>query len=313
MKKGLILSTVLVVLALLLAGCTSSPGTATTGSTSSTVAVGNGYVNIVVTDAPPSNNVTSIMVTVSSISVHMAGTETNTAPPATTTSSSTATATTTTAATTTGTTPPASSEEGGQWITIPLSGANPFDLLKLQGVNELLGRSQLQAGRYTQIRLEISKVGVALGGGTLQEATVPSGELKFVRPFDVIAGVTTDIKLDFDAQKSVNVTGSSKIIVNPVVKLSISNESSNQIASVAGAVSAVGVQASTVTILPTGQTQPVVLGVTPQTILILNGAETTLADLAALPSGDAVTASYYSNSLKAVRIEVETLTTTTTV
>jgi hypothetical protein len=141
---------------------------------------------------------------------------------------------------------------------------------------------------------------------------VPSGELKFVRPFDVIAGVTTDVKLDFDAQKSVNVTGNGKVMVKPVVKLAISNESSNQLASVTGTVATVGAQASTVSILPMGQTQAVVLGVNPQTVIILDDNEVTLAGLATLPAGSIATASYYLNSLKAVRIEIVTPQATTT-
>jgi hypothetical protein len=325
MKRSLVILTILTVLTLLFASCGVAIKTVTTGTTTSTLssspAVGRGYVNILVTDAPPSNNVTSIMVTVASVSVHMAGAEETTTPPVTTTATTAATntATTTTAATTaatstatTATTPPESSDEAGKWITIPISGPNPFDLLKLQGINEVLGTRQLQAGRYTQIRMELVKVEVSLGGGPLQEATLPSGELKFIRPFDVIDGVTTDVKLDFDAQKSVNVTGNGKIMVKPVVKLAISNKSSSQLSSVTGTVSTVNALASTVSIMPTGQTQPVILGVNPQTMIILNENEVTLAGLAALPAGSTVTASYYPNSLKAIRIEVETPQTTAT-
>ncbi|MDP2931362.1 MAG: DUF4382 domain-containing protein, partial [Chloroflexota bacterium] len=73
----------------------------------------------------------------------------------------------------------------------------------------------------TQIRMVIDKVQVALGGNAPQDATVPSGALKFVRPFDVVAGQTVTLLLDFDADKSVNVTGGGKVMVKPVVKLSV--------------------------------------------------------------------------------------------
>jgi len=312
MKSSVIL-TVMLILALLLTSCGVTFGTTNTSTLSGSSAAGKGYVNILVTDAPPENEVTSIMVTVSSISVHMAGTETTTVPMGTTTTTTTSsTSTATTSTSTIGTTPPTSSDEGGKWISIPVSGPNSFDLLKLQGIDELLGTAQLQAGRYTQIRLVLTKVEVALGGGALQGATVLSGELKFVRPFDVIAGETTDIELDFDAQKSVNVTGSGKVTVKPVVKLTITNKNSNELASLSGAVSAVDAQASTITILPTGQTQPVVLGMTPQTVIILNDDEVTLPDLATLPTGSIATVSYYLKSLKVVRIEIATPQTTST-
>jgi hypothetical protein len=67
----------------------------------------------------------------------------------------------------------------------------------------------------------IGKVEVTVGEGESQEATLPSGELKFVRPFDVLEGQTTILLLDFDADKSVKFPGDSKIIVRPVVTLDI--------------------------------------------------------------------------------------------
>jgi hypothetical protein len=236
-----------------------------------------------------------------------ATTATTTSPNTTTTTpAATTTAPATTGSTATGTEPPESSGSGSGWITIPISGPNPFDLLKLQGIDELLGTSQLAAGRYTQIRLNIDKAEVSLGGGALQEATVPSGELKFVTPFDVIAGVTTDVKLDFDAQKSVTVTGNNKVMIKPVVKLAISNENTIQLASVTGAVSAVNTASSTISILADGATAPVVLTIDAQTVIILDEEQTALSDLAALPSGTIATASYDKGSLKAVRIEMMT-------
>jgi len=294
--KRIFSSLVILTLFAFLGGC---------GISAPSTTAGKGYINILVMDAPPKNEVTAIMVTVSSISVHLAGAEETTTPPTTTTPTVTATDTATSTSTATTTSTESSTDEG-RWINIPISGPNPFNLLELQGINELLGTAQLEAGRYTQLRLEVSKIGVALDGGALQKATLPSGELKFVRPFDIIAGETTDVKLDFDAQKSVNVTGSGKVMVKPVVKLDISIRSSNQLGSLSGAVNAVDIQASTISILPNGQTQPIVFGITPQTVIILNGAGVELADLAALAPGSTATVSYYLSSLKAVRIEIET-------
>ena len=330
MKRRMIL-TILASLALLAAGCgtlaettvTTGPAIQSTNVAQNTTAQQTGYVKFLVTDAPPNQNVTSIMLTVSSISVHMAGPEETAIPPATTTTAtSTATTAITTAVTTTaaiappitatGTEPPGSSGSGSGWITIPISGPNPFDLLKLQGVDELLGSSQLAAGRYTQIRLVVDKAEVSLGGGALQEATVPNGDLKFVTPFDVIAGVTTDVKFDFDAQKSLNVTGNNKVMIKPVVKLTISNENTSQLASVTGSVSSVNVASSTVSILAAGATAPVILTVDAQTVIVLDEAQVSLSGLAALPAGSTATASYNKGSMKAVRIEVTTPVPATT-
>jgi len=76
--------------------------------------------------------------------------------------------------------------------------------------------------------MTIDIVQVKIGDGDLQPAVLPSGKLKFVRPFEVFDGETTIILLDFDADKSVKVTGDGKVIVKPVVKLSI--QQSNQYA-----------------------------------------------------------------------------------
>ncbi len=291
-------------LALLAAGCGTLVETSVNNSASDTTVSEMGYVKFLVTDAPPNQTVTSIMLTVSGVSVHMADNdEASAAPPVTTAAITTVTTNTTITTTPAATGLPA---DDSDWITIPISGANPFDLLKLQGIDEVLGSSSLKVGRYTQIRLNIDKAQVSLGGGALQDATVPSGEVKFVTPFDIIAGVTTDIKLDFDAQKSVNVTGNDKVMFKPVIKLAISNENTTKLASVNGTVSAVSISASSISILGAGAAQPIVLNINPQTVIVLNETQSTLSAISALPAGSTATVSYYSINLKAVRVEVVT-------
>lgn len=116
--------------------------------------------------------------------------------------------------------------EGG-WISIDLSdNATTFDLLEIRGIEQSLGASEITAGKYTQVRLVVDTIQVALGGGELQDATVPSKELKLVHPFDVVAGETTGMVIDFDADKMVTVTGAGKIMVKPVVKLTVRQEKS---------------------------------------------------------------------------------------
>ncbi len=103
--------------------------------------------------------------------------------------------------------------------SIIVEGKNTFDLLKVKGIEELLGESKVAAGKYTQVRLVVEKAEVGLNGGQPEPATVPSGALKLVHPFNVTDGETTAILLDFDAEKSVNITGNGKIMVKPVIKL----------------------------------------------------------------------------------------------
>ena len=124
MKKFTALLLLPALFALLLGGCapatTSAQSTSQLSPASSSaekLSAGKGYVNILVTDAPPKNEVTSIMVTISSIYVHLSANQEMSGAPTTTdtttdTTTATDTATDTTSATTTTdtgtTTPPAS-------------------------------------------------------------------------------------------------------------------------------------------------------------------------------------------------------------
>jgi len=188
-----------------------------TGCQGGQTSTAKGTLTVNVTDAPPSADVTSIMITVSKLEVHRAE-------PATQTSTSTETSTETSTT---------ESTSEGEWITIDVPTANEsFDLLKIQGVDQLLASTSIAPGKYTQIRLTIDEAEVALGGGDLKPATVPSGVLKLVHPFDIVDGETTTITLDFDAAKSVNVTGQGNIMVKPVIKLIVKPPKSEQSAQV---------------------------------------------------------------------------------
>ncbi len=148
-----------------------------------------GKVEIRVTDAPRNDNVTAIWVKVDEIQIHKAGTKNENA------------------------------ETDGGWISGNITGLNPFELLELKngGIQSILGDFELATGNYTQIRLMVGEVKVTIGSEN-HTAVVPSGKIKFVRPFEVAEGKTTVLLFDFDAAKSVNVTPK-KIIFKPVIKL----------------------------------------------------------------------------------------------
>ena len=199
MKKiisGVIALTLLASLGLA-GGCAEAP------SVTTTLPAGMGRIEVRVTDAPPEyGNIEAIWVTVDvseGVMVHKATTE----------------------------------EDGaGDWIPIPITGPNPFELLVLkdEGVDELLGWSDVDPGKYTQIKMTIEKVEIYfVGKAEPVEAELPSGKLKFVRPFEVVDGGTTIIMLDFIADKSVVITGAKqsdefKVIFKPVVKLLVSGK-----------------------------------------------------------------------------------------
>jgi len=178
--------------------------------------VGTGTVEVYVTDAPPRDEVKSILVTASQIEIHKAAAEQEREQEQSSSDNQTQEQEQEQQQT----------QEGqGRWITLDISEqAATFDLLQIRGIEEFFATGQVDTGKYTQIRLKIEKVEVALGDKAPQEATVPSKELKLVRPFDVVAGENTVIVLDFDADRMVNVTGAGKIMVKPVVKLMVRQE-----------------------------------------------------------------------------------------
>jgi len=205
-------------------------------------------------------------------------------------------------------------EDNGEWITIPIIGDNPFDLSLLEEQELVLATQDVPVGKYTQIRMTIEKVEVTYRKNgdeqdTTVEAKLPSGKLKFVRPFDVAEGETTSLILDFIADESVIFTGAqkndeAKVIVKPVVKLDIQQGGKpHQLATVEGTISAVDTEASTISIIPTGETEAIVLDVNPQTEITLDGDPASLGDLDGLGEGNSVTARYYIDNLKATQID----------
>ncbi|MFC1650578.1 DUF4382 domain-containing protein [Candidatus Latescibacterota bacterium] len=93
------------------------------------------------------------------------------------------------------------------WIVIN-GEEQTFNLLELSnGVTALLGEQELEAGKYTQIRIVITDAEVVIDPTTSHPLTIPSGTLKFVRGFDIVAGEETELIVDFDAARSVHTTG----------------------------------------------------------------------------------------------------------
>lgn len=151
------------------------------------VSAKTGTIEVRVTDAPPEYDIATIDITFSEVAIHTAG-----------------------------------DNGDGEWTYITISGGSLNLLLLQDGVNALLATGIVTAGNYTQLRVIIDDIAVTLvGGGEPPEVILPSGELKFVRPFTIEDGITTTLLLDFIAAESIVVTGDGKIIFKPVVQLTI--------------------------------------------------------------------------------------------
>lgn len=131
-----------------------------------------------------------------------------------------------------------SSNGNSGWETVGTP-MKTYNLLKLvNGVTEILGEDELEAGTYQQIRLIIGKTAesenningephpdanyVVLNDGSYVHLKIPSGYqtgVKLVHNFEVEEGSFVELLLDFEACKSVVETGSGKYILKPTIKV----------------------------------------------------------------------------------------------
>jgi len=101
------------------------------------------------------------------------------------------------------------------WISVV--GSKTIDLIQVKDIKEILGETELEEGKYTQIRLLISNATATIDGEA-HELKIPSKGIKFIHPFEIESNHTTTLVIDFDADKSV-VKADDKYILEPVVKI----------------------------------------------------------------------------------------------
>lgn len=96
-----------------------------------------------------------------------------------------------------------------------------FDLLALKNDPQPILETEMEPGLYTQIRLSIVSGRIVFEDGEY-ELRVPSDEIKVPVVFEIKEKGTVQIILDFDAEKSIKVTGTGKnkiYILRPVIKV----------------------------------------------------------------------------------------------
>jgi hypothetical protein len=123
----------------------------------------------------------------------------------------------------------------GTWTKLPFAdggASRTCDLKKQQSAQDVLGSSAIPTGHYTQVRLVVSSatiyfdnaaIGAACGAaiaapaGQSAPVTIPSGEVKINREFDVASTGATTVLLDFDGDQSVRQTGNGAYMMSPVI------------------------------------------------------------------------------------------------
>jgi len=126
---------------------------------------------------------------------------------------------------------------GGDWKTLPFAGTpapttRTCDLKKLETAQDILGTGAIAAGHYTQVRLVVSSAAIYFDNpssgpacattidapaGNSAQVTIPSGEVKLNREFDVPAAGATTMLVDFNGDQSVNLTGNGTYMMSPVI------------------------------------------------------------------------------------------------
>ena len=120
-----------------------------------------------------------------------------------------------------------SGDTSGSMPDVSAAGAVPipthpdtFDLLTLTGgATALLASGEAPAGHYQRIRLDITDATLTFKDGTVQPLKIDSGKVDVPIGFNLGVDENKTMTLDFDAAASVqvNLTGSDKYILRPVV------------------------------------------------------------------------------------------------
>ncbi|MBW3581523.1 MAG: DUF4382 domain-containing protein [Euryarchaeota archaeon] len=109
--------------------------------------------------------------------------------------------------------------DDSQWVVV-VDTPRTLDLLRFsdEGSKAFLGADELAAGRYTQIRINITEAwGVRASDGENVTITVAQTEAKVVRTFTVEANTTTQVVIDLDLDRSVRQQGTQGWRMTPVI------------------------------------------------------------------------------------------------
>ncbi|MGI8419696.1 MAG: DUF4382 domain-containing protein [Candidatus Levyibacteriota bacterium] len=107
-------------------------------------------------------------------------------------------------------------QEVNKWETLNIGTPQTLDLVKLANshISTLLGNTKLVNGKYTEVRLYISSASATLQSGTQVNLVIPGrgNTVRVVHSFGVDSGKKTSLTMDFDAQNSVIQAGTQYIL-----------------------------------------------------------------------------------------------------
>ena len=129
----------------------------------------------------------------------------------------------------------------GSSTVVLSSSVMTVDLLGLtNGVFTTIGDAELPVGHYNELLLELGPGSTVVVDGVTHPLMVPSSKLHLEGSFDVTSGAMTVLQLDFDAARSIKVTGSGKYMMQPHIRVL----AASQAGSITGLVAPAGTSAS---------------------------------------------------------------------
>lgn len=115
-----------------------------------------------------------------------------------------------------------SADSVGGWYTISRMPA-VFNLLAYSnGRDTIIAGGPVPAGYYSQMRFYIGSGSEVVKDGIASPLVIPSGSqsgLKLNIQANVVAGTAYEVLLDFDAGRSIHVTGNGRYMLKPVIKV----------------------------------------------------------------------------------------------
>lgn len=131
-------------------------------------------------------------------------------------------------------------EEDGKWIDLPVDPIT-INLLELtNGADTLLSSTDLDPGRYKEVRLLLGENNTVMVDDMVQDLKVPSGQesgYKIKFDTELESGEEVDVVVDFDAARSVHEAGESgQYILNPVLKAFVESGERAESGSISGTV-----------------------------------------------------------------------------
>ncbi len=114
-----------------------------------------------------------------------------------------------------------------KWETLQLSRNtyNPVTLRLENGLVDSFGNTALAGGKYSEIRLYISKATARLTSGKEVEFVLPGGTsiIRVVQAFNIFSNKTTHLSLDLDIEKSIIQDGDTYFLKPVISRITVSN------------------------------------------------------------------------------------------